>query len=181
MLAVVSMALVSCGKKVGIADPAITYSTPNVNPEAVLDIRDCYQVKSVSLSPNTAYSKTRFNASVTLEVIKEMPAEMEAGSCMISLCNADMAVFESSEPLELNPMKKGDVCTINWEWFNKDTEKDVRFIQITGMGAWKKVVVETMSFRRQMIDDMMKNGFNKEAIMQELGISEEELMKELGL
>ena len=88
MLAVVSMALASCGggggnnqekkeaKKYEPATPAITYSVPNVLDREKIELdefKGCFEVKNVGVRESAAMELT---ASATLEVVKDLPEYM---------------------------------------------------------------------------------------------------------
>ena len=72
MLAVVSMALVSCGGDGGglkPAEPVITYESANADYKT--DLRDCLQVKNVVIRENGLYE---VSVTAQIEMVKE-PSE----------------------------------------------------------------------------------------------------------
>lgn len=141
MLAIVSMAFVSCGGGgVKLADPAIQYSTSPDPSQHHFDIKDCLKVQDVAIS---VQGSDKVLVACTVELVKE-PSQP------ISSVNAALVVLDKNN-VEIgrkwgyfSVSKKGDVSSTTFEISNvecgetifdrdytvSDFLKDAKFVRL---------------------------------------------------
>lgn len=145
MLAVVSMAMVSCGGSgVKPADPAITYE--ETSSEHQTCIKDCLKVISVSLRENSLY-ETSVSAKVELVNEPSEPIKWVKSGCEILDKNeAIIARASDWKCYAADLSKKGDVGTISFKVETKEglyaskVVEDARFVRLTS--AWGRNMKE---------------------------------------
>ncbi len=142
MLAVVSMALVSCGGGksdggVKPADPAITYDAATDRYQ--VEIRDCLQVKKVSIRENGLY---KVSVTAQIEMVKE-PSEpiqwIRAGVEVLDKNEAQICNYTTFGGMVLEGVvHKGDVgslsCEIDTDILASEVIEDAKFIRV--VSAW---------------------------------------------
>jgi len=145
MLAVVSMALASCGggdEGVKPADPAVTYETvtgKDKDKEYRVELRDCLQVKKVSIRGNGIY---KVSVTAQIEMVKE-PSEpiqwIRAGVEVLDKNEAQICKYTTFGGMVLEGVvHKGDVgslsCEIDTDILASEVIEDAKFIRV--VSAW---------------------------------------------
>lgn len=147
MLAVISMALVSCGGGSGVkpADPAITYDE-HPSSEFQTCIKDCLKVISVSLRENSLYETS---VSAKVELVEEPSEPIQWVKCGCEILDKNEARIARAGEWYCDAAhlsKKGDVGTIS---FIVETEEglyaskvveEARFVRLTS--AWGRNMKE---------------------------------------
>lgn len=119
MLAVVSMALVSCGGDGGggglkPAEPAITYESANYDFET--DVRDSFQVKNVAIRENGTY---KVSVTAQIEMVKDLSEPIQHIATGVELLDKNGAKLCSGGFGFEGATKVGEVssasCTIETE------------------------------------------------------------------
>ena len=170
MLAVVSMALVSCGggKKAGveIASPAISYQ--NVNENDLFDsdkvnIKDCLSVKSVAIRENGSQV---ISVTAQVEMIKQPSKTCDYIIAKVELLDengARICCYDEKPPHFKGLNSVGDVVAMSWEvstftmaQLAKDIIPNVKYVRIYDALGNHNLTPEEMLEHEKKVDEMME-------------------------
>lgn len=139
MLAVVSMALVSCGNDptIEIADPAITYHQFREQDYGrwCVDIRDCFQVDDASIRTN----EVAISVTVRIKLVKELPSVPEFIKSKVELLDKNGTSICVSEDFSyFNGIAKiGDVAVGSWKMplLTPTDMKEIKYVRVYDLRA----------------------------------------------